>query len=356
MPAILLAGGGTLGPVTPLIAVARRLRETRDDLSFVWAGTDSGPEREIIEAEGIEFYTIPEAKLPRYLSKKLLTLPFDLLRAKKMAGYLLDAFHPRVVLSAGGFTAVPVVQEASKRRIPCMTHQLDARPLLSNRIMAPHCRYVTTSFAYDQKPFSTKGTIYHIPTPVRFSAADAPTRESACAFFNLDPAKPVMLAMGGGTGAIRLNQAIAAIEPRLPSNLQMIHVTGKGKMLHIETERSGYIAAEFLSEELPVALAACDIVVSRAGFGSLTELATFSKPVIAVPLPNSPQEDNVGRLRGCVIPVDQTEKDFEHRLLAFIIRLSEDERLRKKLGHALHQALPTDNGETLAHLVLSLLV
>lgn len=353
---ILFAGGGTLGPVTPLLAVADRLRESDGSLKFAWAGTDSGPERALIESHGIPFTTIPVAKLPRYLSPKLLTLPFDFYRARKMANNVLDAFRPKAIVSAGGFTAVPIIQEAYHRRIPCLAHQLDASPLLSNKMIVRQCRYVTTSFPYEHNPFPKAPMVYHVPTPVRFMPEDLPSRTSACEYFGFNPELPVLFVMGGGTGSKALNEAMWSIERMLPASIQIIHATGKGKTIEFEASRGGYAQHEFFDgDQMKMAYAACDLVVSRAGFGAISECSALSKPMILVPLPNSPQEKNVRELDGCVLPVFQG-KSFYKMLHQMITAMLEDEGLRIDFGKHLHDRIPTDQGDVIANLVRSMIV
>lgn len=356
MRRILFAGGGTLGPVTPLLTVARRLRQTEKDVEFAWAGTDSGPERELIEAEGIPFVTIPIAKLPRFLSPKLLTLPIDYVRALRASKRLLQEIHPKLVLAAGGFTAVPVVREAVARNIPCITHQLDQKPLLSNRLIAKHCRYVTTSYAYSRAPFGTHVVTYQIPTPVRFRLEDMPTREAACRYFGFDPGKPVLLVVGGGTGSLQLNDAVARIDSRIPGDIQIIHVMGRGKEREMMTNRAGYIAYDFLTDDMLTALTAADLIVSRAGFGAISEFAALKKAVILVPLPDSPQEANVSSLGDTVVSINSHLEEWEDGLLDAIGWLSGDAAARSELGERLHERIPTDGGEALARLAMSVIL
>lgn len=356
MTMILFAGGGTLGPVTPLLAVIDRLREEDESLRFAWAGTDSGPERALIEARGIPFVTVPVAKLPRHFSPKLFTLPLDYYRARKTANHILDAFRPKAIVSAGGFTAVPIIQEAFHRRIPCLAHQLDADPLLSNRLIVRQCRYMTTSFPYDHNPFPNASMVYHVPTPVRFMPEDLPSRTSACEYFGFNPELPVLFVMGGGTGSIALNQAMWGIEHMLPASVQIIHATGKGKYIEFEASRGGYSQHQFFDgDQMKMAYSACDLVVSRAGFGAISECSALSKSMILVPLPNSPQEKNVSELDGCVLPVFQTK--FFHKMLhQMITALLDDEELRHSFGQHLHDRIPTDRGEVVANLVRSMIV
>lgn len=356
MSTVLFAGGGTLGPVTPLLAVIDRLREKDSTLTFAWAGTDSGPERELIQKKGIPFVSIPTAKLPRFFTPKLATLPFDLLRARKAASLTLDTFRPRLVMSAGGFTAVPIVFEAGMRGISCMTHQLDAKPLLSNRLIANMCRYVTTSFPYDRAPFGSKVVTYQVPTPVRSAFHELPSREAACRHFGLSPERPVIFVTGGGTGSLHLNEAMSAIAHMLPPNVQVIHTTGKGKTVGFLTERSGYIVTEFLSDDMTTAVAAADIIVSRAGFGAMSEFAAASKAVIFVPLPNSPQEVNVTSIGDAAIAIHEHQHGWHKLLFDAIEDLLHRPEERERLGRALHECIPTDDGEVIANLAMSVMV
>jgi UDP-N-acetylglucosamine--N-acetylmuramyl-(pentapeptide) pyrophosphoryl-undecaprenol N-acetylglucosamine transferase len=353
---ILFAGGGTLGPVTPLLAVAARLREAQPEWRFAWVGTDDGPERELVQDFGMGFLSIQTARLPRYLSKELFMAPFDYLRARRDASRMVDLIAPSLVISAGGYTAVPIMQEAAGRELPCIAHQLDYVPGLSNRMAAKHCRYVTTSFEYHYAPFGPKVVTYHIPTPARFSLDDLPSRSFACKNFGFDPERPVILVTGGGTGAKSLNEAFYAIRGRLPSDVQILHLTGKGKADGIIAETPSYIVNEFLSDDMNLAFAAADVVVSRAGVGAISELAALKKASILVPLPNSPQEQNARALHQAVRVVPQHGPGFGQHLLGTIIETLHDERERKRLGEALHHAFPTDRGQALANLALSVLV
>jgi UDP-N-acetylglucosamine--N-acetylmuramyl-(pentapeptide) pyrophosphoryl-undecaprenol N-acetylglucosamine transferase len=356
MKTVLFAGGGTLGPVTPLLAVADALRVLDPDMKFAWAGTDEGPERAVVESKEIPFWIIPVAKFPRYFSKKLLTLPFDFARANRVADDLIAHVKPRVIITAGGFTAVPVVRQAYLRGIPCLAHQLDAVPGLSNRILAKQCRYLTTSFPTPLEPFGRNVVIYHVPTPVRFTKEDLPTREAACEYFGLDANRPILFIVGGGTGATSLNEAMWEMEPMLPQDIQIIHLTGKGKMQRYDTERNGYILNEFFSEGMLPALAAADLVVSRAGVGAISEFAALSKAAILVPLPDSPQIRNAEELRDSVMVIHQDEPNWKHRLAETIKSLIADAELRERLGSALYEAFPTDRGEVIANMAMSVMV
>lgn len=353
---IAFAGGGTLGPVTPLLAVSRYLCGVGPGIEFIWFGTPSGPERPLMQTEGIRFFEVPVAKLPRYPSTRWLTFPVDQARARALAAAVLDKEQPDVVVSAGGFTAVPVIEEARKRGIPCAIHQLDLVPGLSNKRVAALCQSVTTSFRYASPPFSGVKS-EQIPTPVLYQAENLPERGEALRSFGLDSGRPCVLIVGGGTGSLALNESIAADLDQWLARTQVIHSTGEGKRGAL-VSRAGYFVDErFDIESMRRAYAAADLVVSRAGMGALSELSALAKACILVPIPKNQQEANAQELegRGGVVVVNQTQPGFAQRLRLAAFELLDDAARRCELASKLHESLPTDDGARLAEIVMNLI-
>lgn len=354
MTKILFCGGGTLGPVTPLLAVLRKMREARPDLEFSWVGTDSGPEAPLVEAEGVGFHVLPRAAFPRYPSKRWLTFPFDYLRAAKMAGRIVDEESPELVVSAGGYTQVPVIRDAAKKGIACAVHQLDRTPLLSNKAVAGKCRLVTTSFDYPKPPFGSARTV-RAATPCRFAGVAVPSKEEAAARLGLDAERPILFVFGGGTGALAINQAVSSSLDELLKSTQVVHLTGKGKAVGHALAHPDYLTHEFFDERKMLdAYAAADLVVSRGGFGALSEMAALKKAAIVVPIPQSPWIENVEALGDAVRLVRQTD-GLSRDLLSNVVDLLFDAVGRRSLGDRLDRALPTDDGRALAELWSDLL-
>ncbi len=347
---ILFAGGGSLGPVTPLIAVAQVLRRGFPDAAFAWAGTPDGPERAFAEAAGMAFYGVPVAKWPRYPSTRWLTFPRDLLKAARVAGRIVSQVRPEAVVSVGGFTAVPVIRAASARGIPCLIHQLDKVPTWSNRLVARRCVSVTASFPYERPPFGARVRTERIATPCRFRVEDAPSRAEAARSFGLDPARPVTLVTGGGQGAQALNEAIYRTLDAWTAKTQLIHVCGRGKMNGFEP-REDYLACELLeAEAMRRAYAASDLVVTRAGMGALSEIASLSKAAIVVPIPGSHQVENIRAFakEKAAVYVAQNQPDFADILYQQAADLLADAGRRDTIGQTAHSFLPTDDGTALA--------
>jgi UDP-N-acetylglucosamine--N-acetylmuramyl-(pentapeptide) pyrophosphoryl-undecaprenol N-acetylglucosamine transferase len=365
---VLFTGGGTLGPVTPLLAVLRQMKKRRTDIDFAWAGTTNGTEREVVEREGMKFYAIPEAKISRYPTVKWLTWPFDYLRARFVSHRVIQQVKPSLVVSVGGFTSVPVIIAARRKNIPCAIHQLDAEPGLANKAVAKLCKSVTTSFSYDIPPFHGVKSEQTV-TPCRFASVKVPTKEDAARYFRLDPSRNVVFIVGGGTGAMSINEAVWKVIGRLLMTAQVIHLTGKGKARYADVghpilggrrtsddlggERSGYVMKEFFDESLMLnAYAAADIVVSRAGMGGITDLISLKKPAILIPIPKSHQERNVRRLPFAVV---QQGSHFEERLFKEIEQFLHDKEALRNLGEVVGSALPVDDGSALAERWMGLL-
>jgi len=348
---ILLCGGGTLGPVTPLIAVVRRMRQLAPGLEFAWAGTPDGPEKSLVAREGIPFYAVKVAKLARFPSLNWLTFPFDYTAASAQAAQIIKLFKPDLVVGAGGFTQVPVMHQALSHGISCAIHQLDRQPVRSNSLLAKRSAIVTCSLGWYGKELA--GKAQKVKTPCRFAGVTTESKKDAAARFKLDATRPIIFVTGGGTGALSLNRGLAKILSTLLADAQIIHLTGKDKG-DGAIQRPGYFVSDTFDEaDMLSAYAAADLVVSRGGFGSLSELAALSKPAIIVPLPG-PQNANTEALKGAIVVIKQ-EGEFAPRLRQAILDLLDDANKRESLGKKLNQALPTDDGKELAEKWLGLL-
>ncbi len=351
---IAFAGGGSLGPVTPLLAVYARLKEQYPNLEVIWFGTPNGPERALMQAKGIPFVTIPVAKWPRFLSIDRLLFPFKYLQALHLARHALKRHKPDVVVTVGGFTAVPVVRVANRMGIPCVTHQLDRLPGLANRFIAGRCARVTTSFLYTRPPFGSKVKTEQIETPVQFSLQDLPARSQALRQLGLKTAQPTILVMGGGWGALDVNGVVNRSWPVWKKRgWQVIHVTGKGKN-EAPLNEPGIVQKEFcLPEEMRTLYAAADVVVSRAGMGSISELVTLRKPMILIPIPHPHQETNTRPFAegGAAIVISQNDPKLDQWVEKAIQKYLRDAPFVRLTVDRAQTLLPTDRGEALAAIV-----
>lgn len=288
---IILTGGGTMGSVTPLLALAEEIRAKDPETEFFWIGTKGGPEKKIISGEGIKFIAIPAGKLRRYFSGKNLFTPFLVLGGFLKSFFIILKFKPGIILSAGGFVGVPVIWAGWILKIPSLVHQQDIRPGFANKLTARFAKIITVVFPESKKYFPEA---IFAGNPVRRKIFSG-NGERAIKFFGLEKNLPTILILGGGTGALELNKIVLEAVPELTKFCQIIHITGgrfDEKLMAENKEKLRYHPFDFLDAELKDAYVAADLVVSRAGLGTLTELAALGKPTILVPMSKSHQEDN----------------------------------------------------------------
>jgi UDP-N-acetylglucosamine--N-acetylmuramyl-(pentapeptide) pyrophosphoryl-undecaprenol N-acetylglucosamine transferase len=351
---ILLAGGGSGGSATPVLAVAQAIRREQPSVDFLYVGTRDGPEAALAAAQGIPFTGVAAGKFRRYWDIRNLSDPVRVLGGTAESYAVVRRFRPHAAFAAGGFGAVPPMVAArvfSGART--LIHQQDVEPGLANRLLVPFSQRITVSLPTSLDHFPRRRTRV-TGNPVRHEILEADPRRAIEAL-RLEPAAQLLVVTGGGTGALGLNRLVAAAAPRLVERLQVVHLTGRGRGVTADTTSERYRAIEFLVDEMPHLLAAATIVVSRAGMGTLTELAALGKPCVIVPLPGSHQWANArafARL-GAIEVADQSALSAES-LAERVLSLLDDEPRRDQLGRAFASSMPRDAAERIAAEVLSL--
>lgn len=330
---ILLTGGGTAGSATPLIAIAEQLK----DHDIIFIGTKDGPEREVVEAAGIEFQSFPAGKMRRYFS---LRTPIDALKvvyATIKAYFLLGKQKPDAIVSAGSFVSPPFIWAGHWRGIKSLVHHQDLQMTVATKLMKKKATLLTKAF--EEIPLEAVWT----GNPVRDLA---PTTDS----INFPDDLPVVLIMGGGIGAQKINEFV---NDRLLEFCNVIHITGKSKK-GLKISSKNYQSFEFLTGQMNEALAKADIVVSRAGLGSISELSILGKPTILIPY-QGVQEENARYLeeRNAAIVYDQenlTPEEFTKK----IKELLEDKEKQKYLSENIKKINKPDAAETIAQKIIQL--
>ena len=339
MKKIVLTGGGTLGHVTPHLALIPHLREAGYEIHYI--GTENGMEAPKMRAEpGVHYHAVKSGKLRRYFSWQNFTDPFRVLAGAFQSARLMGKIRPDVVFSKGGFVAVPVVFGAWLHRVPVLCHESDLTPGLANRLCRPFARRFATTFPECAEKLGRKAEMTGTPLrPELFQGS----REKGLALFGFDGKKPVLLMMGGSSGAQSVNRALREALPRL-SAFDVAHICGRGNLDPSLEGRAGYRQMEFLDAELPDALAATDLVLSRAGANALGEFQHLGRPMLLVPYPK-------GASRGDQI---LNARSLEKRGLCHVLMQEEMNpaslaeaientwRDREKLEKALREAPPAD--------------
>ncbi|RMD59332.1 UDP-N-acetylglucosamine--N-acetylmuramyl-(pentapeptide) pyrophosphoryl-undecaprenol N-acetylglucosamine transferase [Candidatus Parcubacteria bacterium] len=351
---IVFTGGGTAGSVTPLLALASELKKRSDKYHFFWIGARGGIEKSIIEKKDMPFKAIFCGNLRRYFSWRNFLDPFLVIVGFLQALVFLMRKRPLCVIAAGSFTQVPVGWAAWSLRIPLVIHQQDIRPGLANRLTAPAARVITTAFEETAHYFGKKavwiGNFIQAELEEEFHHL---TRAQACQYFGFNSSKPVVLIMGGSTGAQAINSFVYQNLTDLIAKYQIIHLTGYGKGPEQDIKKGRYVWFEFLSTvQIARALRAADVVFSRAGLGALTEFSYLGKPVILIPIPNSHQEDNASyyakRQAALVLPQKDLNKDNFIKLANKIIQ---DKKLAAQLKVNIRNILKDDAFHAMKNIV-----
>ncbi|OHA64551.1 MAG: hypothetical protein A2843_02480 [Candidatus Wildermuthbacteria bacterium RIFCSPHIGHO2_01_FULL_48_27b] len=304
---ILFAGGGTGGHILPIIAVARELKRSypSEDMELYYMGPEDRFGDVLLSQEEIKAFTVKAGKFRRNksigtffhnLGDMLFVVPLGICKAFKILFFL----SPDLIFSKGGYGAIPATVAGKLLRVPVFLHESDIIPGKANLAAEKFALEIFTSFPFTRQ-FPPK-KILLVGNPIRNRLLTG-SREEAAQWFQLVGDKPVLLIMGGSQGAQRINDMLLVILDTALSQFEIIHQTGEANFRTVDEEAKVVISeanlpyyhpVPFLNEnELRHAYAAAEFIVSRAGSGSIFEIAALGKPSILIPLPESAQNHQV---------------------------------------------------------------
>lgn len=350
---IAFCGASTGGAIRPLLTLKEEIEKIEPKAQFIWIGVGADIERKMVsEKADIDYHAIQGGKWRRYFSLRNLLTPFEIFIGFVQALKILKQNKVDVIVSVGGYTAVPTIWAGWFLKIPSLIHQQDIRPTLSNTLVANRASVITLSSKSSARFFpeeKTQVTGNIVNTELDKNIDIQKARQQ----FHLHGDKPVVLIVGGSTGALGLNKQLENILPEILGFAQVIHVTGAGKNISAITN-GDYHTYEFLSD-LREAYAVADLVVCRSGFSTLTEIAYLKKVAITIPLPETHQLDNAEffHARGAIGQFSQEQVSTD----VFVDSVKEyltNEELRKEHINALHKAMPQFGNQAIAQLVLGL--
>jgi UDP-N-acetylglucosamine--N-acetylmuramyl-(pentapeptide) pyrophosphoryl-undecaprenol N-acetylglucosamine transferase len=355
---VLLAGGGTAGHTSPLLATADALRRLDPGVEVTCLGTPRGLENKVVPAAGYPLRLVPPVPLPRKPGKDLALVPSRLRGAVKAALDVLDDVRPDVVVGYGGYVSMPAYLAARRRKLPVVVHEQNALPGIANKFGARLAARVAVSF-----PDTPLKKAEYVGLPVRRMIATldrAALRAEARAFFGLDPDLPTLVVTGGSQGAWRLNRAVRSAAPALATGgVQVLHVIGPRGTEDPEWRGpvpSGvpYVVLPFV-ERMDYALAAADVMICRAGASSVVEAASTGVPAIFVPLAigNGEQALNAKPVvdAGGALLVEDAAFDADY-VADTVPALANDPDRLLRMGAAAADLVPSDADEQLARIVL----
>ncbi|WP_104092377.1 undecaprenyldiphospho-muramoylpentapeptide beta-N-acetylglucosaminyltransferase [Arthrobacter sp. GMC3] len=297
---VVLAGGGSAGHVSPLLAIAHAIRAQSPDAAILAVGTRDGLETRLVPAAGFELTTIERIPMPRRPSVDLLKLPLRMRRAIANAKEILHTANADVLVGVGGYVCTPMYLAAKSLGVPIVIHEANTKAGLANKVGARYTDFVGTAFA------ATKIRNAHVVgMPMRAAVAGldrAAAQAGARGRLGLAADLPTLIVTGGSLGALNLNKAVAgAVNALGQAGIQTLHITGNGKS--VKGDDGGLLTAPLYRQleyvdAMEDAYAAADLLLCRSGAGTVSEVAAVGLPAVFVPLPvgNGEQARNAAGL------------------------------------------------------------
>ena len=292
-PRIIISGGGTGGHIFPALSIANSIKEICPEAEILFVGASGKMEMERVPAAGYRIIGLPVAGLQRSLSLKNLALPFKVLQSVRKAGEILKEFKPDVAVGVGGYASAPLLWSASRKGIPCLLQEQNSYAGLTNKILSKKAARICTAYEGMERFFPADRIIL-TGNPIRKEIAPATTaqREEGYRFYGLDPERKTLFVVGGSLGCGTLNRVMKSwVENRSgKAGYQVIWQCGRIYKPGIDEFMAGrevknLYYTDFI-KRMDLAYAVADLLVSRAGAGTISELCVAGKATVFVPSPN----------------------------------------------------------------------
>ena len=290
---VIISGGGTGGHIFPAVSIANEIRAKRPDAKILFVGAEGRMEMQRVPAAGYEIKGLPIAGFNRKNLLKNIPVLFKIMKSRSMARQIIRDFRPQVAVGVGGYASGPTLNVAESMGIPTLLQEQNSYAGVTNKLLAKKARKICVAYEGMERFFPADKILF-TGNPVRQNLLDCKvTKEDAVRSFGLVPGKQTILIVGGSLGARTLNDSILGNLPlvKQQSKVQFIWQTGKYYSAEIKAELARRGCPENLKvmdfiSDMSQAYAAADLVISRAGAGSISEFCLLGKPVILVPSPN----------------------------------------------------------------------
>lgn len=344
----IISGGGTGGHIFPAVAIANEIRRRQPDADILFVGANGRMEMTRVPEAGYQIVGLDITGLQRRLTPQNIMFPVRVFRSVRRAGKLIEQFRPDAVVGVGGYASAPVLLAATSRNIPSLIQEQNSYAGLVNKLLARRVRKICVAYEGMDKFFPADKLVL-TGNPVRTEIAHG-DRAEALQFFGLDPTKKTLLVIGGSLGARTLNLATAAALPQLQAaGVQLLWQTGKLYFPEAQQQAAPYAAnhlqaLEFI-KRMDLAYAAADVVISRAGALSVSELCLTGKASVLVPSPNvaeDHQTKNALALVGKGAAVLITDAHAAERLYDETLRLLADPARQQQLSERVRELARPD--------------
>lgn len=352
----ILSGGGTGGHIYPAVAIANELKSRFPDAEFLFVGAKDKMEMQKVPQAGYKIEGLWIAGLQRKLTLQNAMFPFKLIDSLLKSRKIIKNFKPDVVIGTGGFASGPLLQMANSLNIPTVIQEQNSYPGITNKLLSKKANRICVAYENLERFFSKEKMIL-TGNPVRQDLIDIDSkRAEALQYFNLDANKKTVLVLGGSLGARRLNQLIEKeLNNFISQNVQVIWQCGKLYFEDYKKYNSNNVQVLAFIDRMDLVYAAADIVISRAGASSVSELCIVGKPVIFIPSPNVAEDHQTKNAQSIVdkkgaIMLKESELDEQFSIVfeALIKDKGKQEQLSKNIKQL---ALPNATKEIVDEIV-----
>ena len=360
---IIISGGGTGGHIFPAVSIANAIKELRPDTEILFVGAEGRMEMHRVPAAGYPIKGLPVAGFDRKNLFKNIPVLIKLFKSQRLARKIVKDFQPHAAVGVGGYASGPTLKVAGSMGIPTLLQEQNSYAGVTNKLLAKQAKKICVAYEGMER-FFDKDKILLTGNPVRQGLLNhSTTREEAISTFGLDPNKRTILILGGSLGARTINQCLMGnLDKVKSSGVQFIWQTGK---IYIEEAKAAVAKAgelpmlhvtDFISD-MATAYCAADLVISRAGAGSISEFCLLQKPVILVPSPNVAEDHQT---KNALALVNKNAalyvKDIEAKdlLLDKAIEAVKQPDLLKNLSKNITELAFTDSANIIAKEVIKL--
>lgn len=357
---ILISGGGTGGHIFPALSIANALKR-RIDADILFVGAEDRMEMEKVPAAGYPIVGLPVAGFNRKNLLKNFSVLWKLWKSMTRARKIVKDFQPEIAIGVGGYCSGPTLKAAQKAGVPTLIQEQNSYAGVTNKLLAEKAKKICVAYEGMER-FFPQDKIILTGNPVRKNLTEsAPDKGKARASFGLNPERPTVLVVGGSLGARTLNESLeTGVRNLLNSGIQVIWQTGKhfGNRAHTAVKGvQGAVVTEFITD-MAAAYAAADIVVSRAGAGSISELQLLGKPSVLVPSPNVAEDHQTKNAQALVdhdAAVMVADADAKEKLVDTILTLAGDKKRLKTMSENISAMALRDSDERIVDEILAII-
>lgn len=360
---VIVSGGGTGGHIFPAISIANAIREQHPDAKILFVGAEGRMEMKRVPAAGYAIKALPICGFDRKNLLKNVKVLFKIWKSRRMARRIIRDFKPMAAVGVGGYASGPTLNMAAAMGIPTLIQEQNSYAGVTNKILSKHADKICVAYEGMER-FFPKDKIIMTGNPVRQGLLQpAKTRDEALAAFGLDPDKKTVLLIGGSLGARMLNESMLGnLERIAESGVQFIWQTGGYYFAHIQEElaRKGKPDNLFVTDFIGAmedAYAAADLVISRAGASSISELCLLGKPAILVPSPNVAEDHQTKNALALVnkqAALYVKDAEAVERLVPLAVRTVSDAAVLNGLSTEIRKLAFTDSADRIAQEVCKL--